>query len=693
MARYRLDDPVEAVRGIGPRWSADLAEKGVERVADLLDHLPFRWEDRRHLLPLSQAREGRTLTACGVIREVGTSRTKNRGLEVFSVLVDDDSGALKAVFFNRSYLGELLTPGRRLLIHGTPRRMRGGLEIHGPAFEVLRDDQQPEQALGWIPVYERLGPLTPRRLRGVIAEALDGLETVEDPLPARLLERLSLLDRDSALRQAHRPPPTVPAEQLAMRRTPAHRRLAFDEFFFLELGLAIKRQRRRAERRVGGYRISAELRRRMAGWLPFRLTGAQRRVLREIGEDLRAAWPMHRLLLGDVGSGKTVVAALAMAVAVDNGFQAALMAPTEILCRQHARTLAELLAPAQITVELLTSSLTAGEQRKLRERLACGTSRLVVGTHSLISTKVKFARLGMVVIDEQHRFGVVQRADLVAKGEHPDVLVMSATPIPRTLAMVLYGDLDVSVIDEKPPGRQPIRTVVRSAEQREQVFAGLAQALAQGHQAYIVHPAVEGASGLRAAEEGLEEYRRRFPQAGVVMVHGRMDPAERDAALESFASGKAAILVATTIIEVGIDVARASVIIVEDADRFGLAQLHQLRGRVGRGAQRSYCVLLASPRAEGRALERLEVLAATDDGFVIAEKDLEFRGPGEMAGAAQSGYPSFAVADLVRHRDLLLDARRAAFELVESSSGGLTRGLVDETLRRHGQRLRLAEIG
>lgn len=693
-ARYGLEDPVEALKGIGPRWAAELGERGVHAVGDLLAHLPFRYEDRRRVLPLSQAREGHPLTAIGVIRQTEISRTQRRGIEKFTVLIDDSTAAMRVLFFNRSYLSDLLQVGRRLLVYGTPKRVRRGVELHGPEFDLLGEDEEPARHLGWIPVYERLGPLSPRRIRRVIGEALDGLEPIPDPLPSALRRREGLLHRDAALRGVHRPPDEVEAALLESRRGPAHRRLAFDDFFFLELGLALSRHQRRAERRVGGYRITDLLRQRLAALLPFRLTAAQKRVLKEIGEDLEAPWPMNRLLLGDVGSGKTVVAALAMMVAHDNGYQSAIMAPTEILARQHGASLGRLLAPAGVEVELLTAGLPGPDQRRVRERLERGECRIVVGTHSLISEKVRFARLGMAVIDEQHRFGVVQRADLVAKGEHPDVLVMSATPIPRTLAMVIYGDLDVSVIDEKPPGRLPIRTVVREASQRERVFGGIERALAEGRQIYVVRPAVEQASGMKAAEEGLEEYRRRFPGARVAMVHGRMPAEQRQESLRAFTEGEASILVATTVIEVGIDVAQASVIVVEDADRFGLAQLHQLRGRVGRGDQRSYCVLIASEDAEERALERLRVLASTDDGFLVAEKDLELRGPGEMAGTSQSGYPSFRVADIVRHRDLLLDARRAAFELVEvEGPAGLTRDLVQEALERHGKRLRLAGIG
>ncbi len=694
--RYSIDDPVQVLRGIGPRWAAELRDRGIRVVADLLDHLPFRYEDRRRPRPLAAARPGEPFTGTGTIRSVDSRRARRRRMEILTVLLDDGSGALPVLFFNRGYLADWLRPGTRMVVHGVPRFGRHGIELHSPEFDLVREDEDEDRALGWVPVYEKLGPLHPRRVRSVIREALAGLGEVPDPVPAGILRRLGLPPRREALRFVHQPPPGTPAETLAERATPGHRRLAFDEFFLLELGLAIRRGRRRMELRARPWRIDEGTVRRLVGMLPFELTGAQRRVLGEILADLGAPWPMNRLLMGDVGSGKTVIAALAMAIAAENGRQAALMAPTEILATQHAASIGRLLAPAGLAVELLTAGLPAADQERVRRRIAGGEARLVAGTHSLISRKVRFADLGLVVIDEQHRFGVVQRADLRRKGDSPDVLVMSATPIPRTLAMVTWGDLDVSLLDEKPPGRRPIRTVVRTFEQRERVMEGLAKALARGRRVYVVRPAVEegGERGLLAAEAGLEEYRRRFPGVAVALVHGRMRPDERRANLEAFARGDVRLLVATTVIEVGIDVPEASVIVVEDADRFGLAQLHQLRGRVGRGDVRSYCVLVASEGAAPEALARLHVLEATDDGFRVAERDLELRGPGEMAGTAQHGMPSFRVADLVRHRDLLLAAREEAFRLLEErGERGLPGDLLVEVVRRHGERLRLVEIG
>ncbi|RMG49023.1 MAG: ATP-dependent DNA helicase RecG [Acidobacteria bacterium] len=691
----RWEDPIGRVRGIGPRWAADLAERGVRTVGDLLDHLPFRYEDRRRPVPIAELTAGERAAVVARVADVRLIRTRGRRMEILTVLLDDGTATLPVKFFNRGYLAEWIRPGLRLVAYGTPRMTDRGLELHGPSFDVVAEGEDPQAVLGWLPVYEKLGPLTPRRLRGLLRVVLDNLEEIPDPVPEDVRERLGLIPRGDAYRLVHAPPGHLPAEAVQERRTPGHVRLAFDEFFLLELGLALRRRRTRRERRGSGYRIDDALRHRLLRLLPFELTSAQRRVLAEIEDDLARPSPMNRLLLGDVGSGKTVVAALAMMIAVENGYQAALMAPTEVLATQHARNLQKLLLPAGVKVELLTAGLPAAERRRADERVRTGRSRLIVGTHALVSEKTSFARLGLVVVDEQHRFGVVQRADLVAKGEHPDVLVMSATPIPRTLAMVIYGDLDVSILDEKPPGRKPIRTVVRTADQRERVMEGVARALAQGRRIYVVHPVIEeGAGGRRAAEEGLEEYRRRFPQANAVMVHGRMKAAERDRNLALFAEGKAQILIATTVIEVGIDVPEASVIVVEDADRFGLAQLHQLRGRVGRGELASYCVLIASPDASAAALERLAVLEATADGFRVAEKDLELRGPGELAGTAQSGMPSFKVADIVRHQSLLLAAREQAFELVERlGEGGLPEDLLREVMRRHGERLRLADIG
>lgn len=689
----RLDDPIARVRGIGPRWAAQLEQLGLRRVADLLASVPFRYEDRRRLATLAEAREGQPLTAVALVQHTHLIRTRGRRMEILTVLLDDGTAALPLRFFGRGYLTQYLQNGVRILVHGVPRFGRQGLELVGPDFELLAPGDDPNRRTGWIPVYEKLGPLTPRRVRAAIEAALAQLSDERDLLPQGLRERHRLLGFVPALRAVHAPAHDSDAATIVARRTPGHLRLAFEEFFLLELGLAVRRRRRHAEKRTRSYRLPDDWSMRRSELFPFQLTGAQRRVVAEIVSDLQGGHPMNRLLLGDVGSGKTAVAALAMLAALDNGLQTALMAPTEILAAQHARNLQTLLLPHGVRVEWLSASVPAAQARSARERIAAGQSRMIVGTHALLGEKVHFANLGLVVIDEQHRFGVVQRADLVAKGQTPDVLVMSATPIPRTLALVMYGDLDVSVLDEKPPGRKPIKTVVRTASQREQVMQGVAQALTEKRQIYVVRPAVEeGPKGVRAAEEGQREYQARFPEASVALVHGKLRPTERDAALQQFVERRADILVATTVIEVGIDVPAASVIVVEDAEHFGLAQLHQLRGRVGRGEMKSYCVLIASETASPEALERLAVLASTDDGFRVAEKDLELRGPGDLAGTAQAGVPSFLVADLVRHADLLVAARDEAFALVAAGGeAGIPPVLWEEVTRRFGERLRLAE--
>ena len=689
---YAPDDPLVRVRGIGPSWAKELEERGARTVADLLDHLPFRHEDRRRPVRLADLRAGEPATTIGDVASLKRVRTRRRGMEILTVSLDDGTAIVPVVFFNRSYLGDYMQPGARLLVFGTPTADMYGPSFRNPEFEILRPGEDPNARLGWSPVYERIGPLSPRRVRAALAEILGGLAPLPDPLPESLRAARGLPAREEALRAAHLPPPETDAADVAARRTPALRRLAYEEFFFLELGLALRRARRRAQRRGRPLAPAPTLLDELAALLPYRLTGAQRRAAEEIWRDLAEPFPMNRLLLGDVGSGKTAVALLALLAAVRAGRQAAMMAPTEILARQHATNLQALLAPAGIKLDLLTAGLPAARQRDARERIADGRARIVVGTHSLISDKVAFKDLGLAVIDEQHRFGVEQRAVLSEKGAAPDLLVMSATPIPRTLAMVMYGDLDVSLLDEKPPGRGGVRTIVRGPAQRERVLAGIDLALEEGRLIYVVHPAVdEGPAGLRAAERGFAEYRARFPRAKAALVHGRMSPAERFANLEAFARGEVQLLVATTVIEVGVDVRAASVIVVEDADHFGLAQLHQLRGRVGRGDQKSYCVLMASDGADAEALERLRVLASTEDGFRVAEKDLELRGPGELAGAAQSGYPSFLAADLVRHQDLLLAAREDAFALVEQAGADkIEPSLVAEARRRFGARLRLA---
>jgi ATP-dependent DNA helicase RecG len=523
--------------------------------------------------------------------------------------------------------------------------------------------------------------------------------TLAEVVPAEIAEKRGLEARLAALRGAHFPASETSLEALGERDTAAHRVLAFEEIFLLQLALALRRQGIKEERRGITYEIPDALRTRLAAMLPFKLTAAQKRVLKEIGADLRSSHPMHRLLQGDVGSGKTIVALLTLLVAVDNGYQAALMAPTEILAEQHARNIRGLLESGGIECRtgLLTGSLRQAARRDVLERIRTGDVQILIGTHALFEAGVEFKRLGLAVVDEQHRFGVAQRAKLAKKGRRPDVLVMTATPIPRSLALTFYGDLDLSVIDELPPGRTPIRTVVRGEGDRRQVYEALRQEIGQGRQAYVVVPLVDetAKSDLKNATDLAADLQGRvFPDLRVGMVHGRMKGAEKDAVMQSFAAGEIHILVATTVIEVGVDVANASVMIVEHAERFGLSQLHQLRGRVGRGSARSHCVLIAGHEARGaEARARLAIMERTTDGFQIAEKDLELRGPGAVFGTQQHGLSDLQFLTVILRGADLVGAARDEAQLLVNRDGARARAILEGLRPGWKSRLELARVG
>lgn len=548
-----------------------------------------------------------------------------------------------------------------------------------------------------VPVYRKLGEFRTKRLREIVHAVLSRLgdEAFPETLPADLVGRQHLADRAEAVRRIHFPADDVPLADYERARSPAHLRLIFEEFFWVSLALTLRRAEREKEPKGALIELSEEQRGRLPEVLPFALTGAQERAVGRILEDMQSDAPMNRLLQGDVGSGKTAVALLAMLAAMENGYQAALMAPTEILAEQHARNIKRLLAPTEHRVELLTGSLRAAEKRRLHAALAAGEIHAAVGTHALIQEAVGFHKLGLVVIDEQHRFGVLQRAALRERGFNPDVLVMTATPIPRSLAMTAYGDLDVSVIDELPPGRTPIKTVVVGEDKRAGVYKGIEREIRLGRQAYVVYPLVEESEkvDLKDATRMFEHLRDRvFPNFTVGLLHGKMKPAEKEEVMRRFGAGETQILVATTVVEVGVDVPNASVMIVEHAERFGLSQLHQLRGRVGRGAEQSYCVLLASDKQTSVARERLGIMEETNDGFRIAEKDLEIRGPGEVMGTRQSGVPTFRVANLVRDLHILEEARREAEHYLTARRHTRETSLLVERVRAD-VRFGLAAIG
>jgi ATP-dependent DNA helicase RecG len=554
---------------------------------------------------------------------------------------------------------------------GTDQIADGGDDPAGEAAEGEVEEETADPALAAIhvgrrvPVYRKLGEFRTKRLREIMHAVFARLDdaSVAETLPADLIARQKLIDRAEALRRIHFPPEDAPLSDYERARSPAHLRLIFEEFFWVALALAVRRAERVKEPKGAIIEIDERVRRHLAEVLPFALTGAQERCVTRILDDMGSDAPMNRLLQGDVGSGKTVVALLAAMAAMENNYQAALMAPTEILAEQHARNVKRLLARTPYRTELLTGSLRAAEKRRLHADLAAGDINLCVGTHALIQEAVQFSKLGLVVIDEQHRFGVLQRASLRERGFNPDVLVMTATPIPRSLAMTVYGDLDVSVIDELPPGRTPIKTVVVGEDQRGGVYKGVEREVRGGRQVYVVYPLVEESEklDLKDATRMFEHLRDRvFPVFTIGLLHGRMKAAEKEEVMRRFVSGETQVLVATTVIEVGVDVPNASLMIIEHAERFGLSQLHQLRGRVGRGAEQSFCVLLTSDRQTSVAQERLGIMAETSDGFRIAEKDLEIRGPGEVMGTRQSGVPTFRVGNLVRDVRILEEARREA---------------------------------
>jgi ATP-dependent DNA helicase RecG len=655
----------------------------VATLEDLLFRLPLRYEDRTRLTPIADLKPGLTTSVAGRVAVAGLRRT--RRMPLYEIIIEDGSGRLKAVWFNQPYLKDVLTRGSRVVLYGAVERVGGAFSMTSPQQEKLEDEDATGVHTGAVvPIYEKTGPLTGRMLRRILFTLAEQVpDDLPDPLPPGARERLGLIGRGEALRRLHRPSPDDGLEALNSFRSPAHVRLIQEELFLFQLGLALRRQGQKTRGQGTAFAVTERAREAVKRILPFHLTAAQKRVLREIADDMQAPHPMNRLVQGDVGSGKTIVALLAMVVALENGYQAAFMAPTEILAEQHFLSLRRLLARCDYPLELVSAGALSGRRKRsdTLERLRSGACRIAVGTHALIQKGVDFQKLGLVVVDEQHRFGVLQREELMRKGGGVDVLVMTATPIPRTLALTAYGDLDVSVLDELPPGRTPIRTVVRAASERRAVLEAVRREVAGGRQAYVIYPLVEESEKLedvRAATQMAAEWQAALPGVRVGLLHGRLKGPEKEQVMAAFTDGALQVLVATTVVEVGVDVPNATVMVIEHAERFGLAQLHQLRGRVGRGAHASHCVLVAHGRLSPEARARLEVMTRTGDGFVIAERDLELRGPGDVFGTRQWGLPRFRAADLLRDRTLLEDARREAFALADEA---LRRG-DEESLRR-----------
>jgi len=713
---------VQYVKGIGPKLAELLAAKDIQTLDDLLHYLPFRYEDRLNPRGIAELRAGEMATVIAEVRTSGLFRT--RRMPIFQMTAGQGRTRLKCIWFNATYLRDKFKPGQIVALYGKVEEdYRGGeLQLTQPQFEIIGEadnaSDSAEQKLAAsleigriVPIYESAGQgrLTSRWFRRIIHTALENLPPdLPDPIPALVRRHLSLIPPREALQRVHWPEPGESIHDLQSSRTPAHVRLIFEELFFVELGLELKRREQKAQTGIA-FQLDDRARAAIKKILPFHPTAAQKRVLKEIASDMEKPFPMRRLLQGDVGSGKTIIAFEAAIIAMENGFQVALMAPTEILAQQHYFSARRILESAGYRVVLLTGSMEDDRKRETRRHIAQGNAQLVIGTHALIEQKVEFAKLGMVIVDEQHRFGVLQRFKLMKKSSEdrtgtarvatgdspvqaeqssaapePDVLVMTATPIPRTLALTLYGDLDVSVIDEMPPGRTSIVTRCVSDERSPEVWEFVRKQVAAGHQTYVVYPVIEEneETELKAAMKMYKELSKRiFPDLRVAVLHGRMEPDLKEQVMRLFQRGEIDILVATTVIEVGVDVSNATVMVIEHAERFGLAQLHQLRGRIGRGAAKSYCVLMTGGKVSEDGERRLDAMVRTSDGFQIAELDLELRGPGEFFGTRQAGMPSFQVANLIRDRQLLEAAKREAAAVLAGPDSEITQSEIDLALR------------
>ncbi len=690
-----IHSQVRYLKGVGPKFAGLLAKSGVTTIEDLLYYVPRTYTDWSRISSVDALKPGDRVTV--VVRVLSSDVTRRGRKSTFVAALEDDTGAIFARWFNQPYLTTVLKSGTKAVVSGEVRfdRFARRIELINPAFEVVGEDQVAElvHAGRIVPEYSQIGELSGRRIRRMVKNALDRfLDDLVDPLPRWVREKRSLPGLKESMGDVHFP---SALDAAARSRT----RLAYEEFFLFQVIVGLRKRENASIGAAVRFTWSPEEHERLLASLQFSLTAAQERVIDEIRNDMARDVVMNRLLQGDVGSGKTIVAAAAMHQAVANGYQAAIMAPTEILAEQHYINMTNLLAPLGDRVVLLRGGMKAAERDEALRMIASGEAEVIIGTHALIQEETRFGRLALVVIDEQHRFGVVQRAALREKGGAPDILVMTATPIPRTLALTVYGDLDVSVLDELPPGRTPVVTAVRDESGRRRVYEFLRKEIADGRQIFIVYPLVEESEKveLAAATKMYEELASKvFKGTEVGLVHGRMKPEEKDEVMARFKSGETAVLVSTTVVEVGVDIPNATVMVVEHAERFGLAQLHQLRGRVGRGAHRSYCVLMVGRGASEEARERIQVLTDTNDGFVIAEKDLEIRGPGEFLGVRQHGLPRFSVADLAHDSRLLVEAREDAFAFLErhpdldDAEGCL---IVDAIARRFRDRETFIDVG
>ena len=710
------EQPIRFAKGVGPKRTALLQRFRIETVEDALWTLPWRYEDRSVMTPIGQLVPGTQASICGTIIKSEAKKARSRRLSILDIVVEDATGRLQAVFFNQPFLEQFFTVGTSVMLTGRVVAGAQGwvaMKMEVTQYEVLGAETEAPLHVGRIvPVYHETKGWTSRQMRVLMKGLLEAhIAEAQELLPVSLRARYRLPPIQQAIQDVHFPQAGTDGGQLDRGLTPAHRRLAFEELFVLQLALASRQRVMKEEVKQVLFNPKTPLLGKLDRALPFRLTAAQERVNREILSDMTSLKPMNRLVQGDVGSGKTIVAVQAMVLACGSGYQAALMAPTEILAEQHYRTMKGFLEPLGLSVVLVSGGGRAAARKAVREQVASGAAQVVIGTHAVIQQGVTFAKLGLVVVDEQHRFGVLQRKTLMEKGYKPDVLVLTATPIPRTLAMTVYGDLDVSVIDQMPPGRKPVRTFLLSDSQKGRAYQILRDELRSGRQAYVVYPLVEESekTDLQAAMQGAEQLQaNELAEFRVGLLHGRMKSEEKERVMASYKKGEIQVLVATTVVEVGVDVPNATVMMIEHAERFGLAQLHQLRGRVGRSAHQSYCLLIASggvlfgskkPKDAGEApsaaRERLDALVRSTDGFVIAEEDLRIRGPGEFFGFRQWGMPEFRVANLLRDAELLQQARQEAFALLKQDPQlklPVHRALRETMLRRWETKLDLGSV-
>ena len=704
-----LTQKLDVLKGVGPRVLPKLEKLNLSSIEDALYHLPLRYEDRRQLKTINQLADGQQEVFVATVLAAGETVTARSRKRIFEVIVGDKTGkiSLKWFRYRKNWLQTRFTVGQQAVFIGEVKRFAAIREIHHPDAELITtatdlDDLLKSDPLNFgriLPVYPLTEGLSQKQIRKIWFDLVETFSRyVSSALPDAIQRRHHLLPLSQALKNVHWPDDTTDLKMLENGTDRGRKSLVFDEFFFLELGLALKRAGVQLEEGIA-FKLEHRYTLPLSKLLPFKLTAAQRRVLGEIKADMMSPHPMNRLLQGDVGSGKTLVALMAALIAIENGAQVAVIAPTEILAEQHFKTFSLWLGKLGLKAGLLLGGMTTTRRRDILHEIESGSINLVVGTHAVLQQGVEFHRLGLGIVDEQHRFGVRQRSLLKHKGENPDILVMTATPIPRTLSMTLYGDLCVSVIDELPPGRKPITTELFPANRKMSAYDRIRKELQQGRQAYVVYPLVEDSekSDLQAATSGAETLANKiFPEFKIGLLHGQMKATEKDQIMERFRNGEIHLLVATTVIEVGVDVPNATVMMVEHADRFGLSQLHQLRGRVGRGGDKSYCLLIPSAHYSEDARRRLSVMVNTEDGFRIAEADLEIRGPGDFLGTRQAGLPDFRVANLLKDARLLETARQEAFDYLKKTdllSTAAAQPVKQELLCRWGGRLELASVG